>query len=120
MKVNFNNLITKIDPKNIKKAVNIAKDVLRFGTYSITTAAFIYTYTNIQKQKTLEYKNAVKEADIELFNKINTQIETKQSNNELYIWRSAYNSINEPNQITHRNYFEGEQMLKDSISNSNK
>ena len=71
MKVKFNNLMSRIKSYNWGKAQMLAKDVLRFGAYSVATVAFSYTFSVIEQQKMLEYKNAVKEADIELYNRIN-------------------------------------------------
>jgi hypothetical protein len=117
MKVKFNNLMSRVKSYNWGKAQMLAKDVLRFGACSVATAAFTYTFSVIEQQKMLEYKNAVKEADIELYNRINEEIKSNNKGNTLHNWKRIYNQMEDSISISsaQRAYFEGSQLVNDSV-----
>ena len=121
MKINFEPIKTKIKKYNWSNFVEAGKDMLKFGGGCLALTALTYTCARIEEnsqQKKMEYKNYIKETNVELYNSINEDIVAHKKYDSTYEWEKAYNKVNDSIRIAQRAYFEGAQMVRDSIAKS--
>jgi hypothetical protein len=121
MKINFEPVKTKIKKYKWSKLAETGKDILKFGGGCLALTALTFTCARIEEnsqQKKLKYKNYIKETNVELYNNINEKIVAGKKYDTTYEWEKAYNEVRDSIRIAQRAYFEGAQMIRDSITNS--
>ena len=123
MKVRFQSIkngIKKLPWQEIGyKAGKVIKYV-SIGVAALGSVALCGTYEQMQNDEKAKYQNLIKEKDINRYNKMCEDIALDNVYDCPSYWKEGYDKMTDSIRIANRAYFEGAQMVRDSLKNINK
>ena len=123
MKVNFQSI--KMGIKNLpwQKIGQKAGKMIKYtslGVVTLGSVALCGINEEMKNEEKAKYQNLIKERDINRYNKMCEDIALDNEYDCVSYWEEGYNAMTDSIRIADRAYFEGAQMVRDSIKNVNK
>lgn len=124
--------IMKINPSFIKdriqnlpwaKISNITKKSAKYIGISFLTLAsanYCIKFNEKYEDEKIKYQTAIKNEDIIRYNKMIEQIAINKAHGDLNFWQKGYEKMTDSIRIADRAYFEGAQMVRDSLKSMQK
>ena len=118
MKVNFQT--AKETVKNLHwkeigiKTAKVAKGA-GVGVLAMCTLAYCGVFEAKDKDEKERYQNLIKDTDINRYNKMCEEVALGKAQNNTIYWEEGYKEMTDSIRIAERSYFEGAQMVRDSL-----
>ena len=90
------------------------------GVVALGSVALCGINEEIKNEEKAKYQKLIKEKDINRYNKMCEAIALDREYDCVSYWEEGYNTMTDSIRIADRAYFEGAQMVRDSIKNVNK
>lgn len=123
MKVNFQSVKNSIKNLPWQKFGNVARKAAKYtgiGALTFGGIAYCGAWNMKYDEDKAKYQALIKEADIDRYNKMCEDVITNKNTNDLLFWENGYKEMVDSIRIANRAYFEGAQMVRDSIKNIQK